>query len=59
MSVQTHHSQKIIQTLEYSYWRGIYRNAAQAAQIWGSEKEEIKTFDINIKPHSYIVFQSK
>ena len=34
-------------------------NAAQAAQIWGREKEEIKTFDITIKPHSYIVFQER
>ncbi len=34
-------------------------NVAQAAQIWGREKEEIKTFDITIKPHSYIVFQGR
>ena len=34
-------------------------NAAQAAQIWGREKEEIETFDITIKPHSYIVFQGR
>ena len=32
---------------------------AQAAQIWGREKEETKTFDITIKPHSYIVFQGR
>jgi len=32
---------------------------AQASQIWGREKEETTTFDVTIKPHSYIVFQGK
>jgi hypothetical protein len=32
---------------------------AQAAQIWGREKEESKTFGVTIKPHSYIVFQGR
>jgi hypothetical protein len=31
----------------------------QASQIWGREKEETTTFDVTIKPHSYIVFQGK
>ena len=31
----------------------------QNARIWGREKEEIKSFDVTIKPHSYIVFQCK
>jgi len=31
----------------------------QNARIWGREKEEIKSFDVTIKPHSYIVFQYK
>ena len=33
--------------------------AAAAGQIWGREKEETNTFDVAIKPHSYIVFQGK
>jgi hypothetical protein len=32
---------------------------AHTAQIWGREKEETKTFDVTIKPHSYIVFQGR
>ena len=32
---------------------------AAAGQIWGREKEETNTFDVAIKPHSYIVFQGK
>ena len=32
---------------------------AHAAQIWGREIEETKAFDVTIKPHSYIVFESK
>ncbi len=34
-------------------------NVAQAAQIWGREKEETNTFEVTIKPHSYIVFRCK
>jgi len=30
----------------------------QDTRIWGREKEESETFDITIKPHSYIVFQT-
>jgi hypothetical protein len=30
----------------------------QDTRIWGREKEESKTFDITVKPHSYIVFQT-
>ncbi len=32
---------------------------AESSRIWGREKEETETFDITIKPHSYIVFQGK
>jgi hypothetical protein len=31
----------------------------QSHQIWGREKEETMTFDVTLKPHSYIVFQGK
>ena len=33
--------------------------AAPANQIWGREKEETRSFDVTIKPHSYIVFRGK
>jgi hypothetical protein len=32
---------------------------SQDARIWGREEEEIKSFDVTIKPHSYIVFRCK
>jgi hypothetical protein len=31
----------------------------QSHPIWGREKEETMTFDVTLKPHSYIVFQGK
>jgi hypothetical protein len=37
----------------------IMGKSAQASQIWGREREETTTFDVTIKPHSYIVFQGK
>jgi hypothetical protein len=32
---------------------------AQNNRIWGREKEETKTFDITIKPHSYLMFHGQ
>ena len=32
---------------------------AQSSPIWGREKEESTTFDVTLKPHSYIVFQDR
>ena len=32
---------------------------AQDGRIWGREREAVKTFDVTIKPHSYLVFQGK
>lgn len=32
---------------------------SQDGRIWGRERDTVKTFEISIKPHSYIVFQSK
>jgi hypothetical protein len=37
----------------------IIGNSAQDGRIWGRERGEVKTFDVTIKPHSYIVFQGK
>jgi len=31
----------------------------QDGRIWGRERTDIMTFDVNIKPHSFLVFQSK
>jgi hypothetical protein len=28
-------------------------------RIWGRERDEITTFDVTVKPHSYLVFQGK
>jgi hypothetical protein len=28
-------------------------------RIWGRERDEIMTFDVTVKPHSYLVFQGK
>jgi len=30
---------------------------AQDGRIWGRERDAVKTFDVTIKPHSYLVFQ--
>lgn len=32
---------------------------AQDGRIWGRERDAVKTFDVTIKPHSYLVFQGK
>lgn len=32
---------------------------SQDGRIWGRERDTVKTFEISIKPHSYLVFQSK
>jgi hypothetical protein len=32
---------------------------AQDDRIWGRENSAVKTFDITVKPHSYLVFQGK
>ena len=32
-------------------------NAAPDGRIWGRDREETKTFDITMKPHSYLVFK--
>lgn len=32
---------------------------SQDGRIWGRERDTVKTFEISIKPHSYIVFQGK
>jgi hypothetical protein len=31
----------------------------QDGRIWGRERDEVKTFDVTIKPHSFLVFQGK
>jgi hypothetical protein len=30
---------------------------AQDGRIWGRERDDVMTFDVTIKPHSYLVFQ--
>jgi hypothetical protein len=32
---------------------------AQDGRIWGRERDEVKIFDVTIKPHSFLVFQGK
>jgi hypothetical protein len=32
---------------------------AQDGRIWGRERAAVKTFDVTVKPHSYLVFQGK